>query len=92
MIISSANDFKEAARRRVPRFLFDYADGGAYAEHTMHRNSADLAEIALRQALARAARVDWVLPVALWPGLANDAAVHDEQRRLPARCSGVTRK
>ncbi|MCH4893239.1 FMN-dependent L-lactate dehydrogenase LldD [Sphingomonas sp. SFZ2018-12] len=49
MIISSTADFREAARRRVPRFLFDYADGGAYAEHTMRRNVSDLSAIALRQ-------------------------------------------
>jgi len=34
MIISSASDYREAARRKLPRFLFDYIDGGAYAEHT----------------------------------------------------------
>lgn len=49
MIISSAADFREAARRRLPRFLFDYADGGAYAEETLRRNVSDLAGIALRQ-------------------------------------------
>ena len=49
MIISSATDFREAARRRLPRFLFDYADGGAYAEETLRRNVSDLAGIALRQ-------------------------------------------
>ncbi|HVI99007.1 MAG TPA: FMN-dependent L-lactate dehydrogenase LldD [Sphingomonas sp.] len=49
MIISSTLDFREAARRRLPRFLFDYADGGAYAERTLARNVADLADVALRQ-------------------------------------------
>jgi L-lactate dehydrogenase (cytochrome) len=49
MIIASTLDFREAARRRVPRFLFDYADGGAYAEQTLRRNVSDLADIALRQ-------------------------------------------
>lgn len=49
MIISSTLDFREAARRRLPRFLFDYADGGAYAEETLRRNVSDLAGIALRQ-------------------------------------------
>ena len=49
MIIASAKDFREAARRRLPRFLFDYADGGAYAEETLRRNVSDLAGIALRQ-------------------------------------------
>jgi len=49
MIISSTLDFREAARRRLPRFLFDYADGGANNEHTMQRNVLDLAEVPLRQ-------------------------------------------
>jgi len=49
MIISSTLDFREAARRRLPRFLFDYADGGANSEHTMRRNILDLADVALRQ-------------------------------------------
>ncbi len=49
MIISSTLDFREAARRRLPRFLFDYADGGANSEHTLQRNVTDLADIALRQ-------------------------------------------
>jgi L-lactate dehydrogenase (cytochrome) len=77
MIISSAADFREAAKRRLPRFLFDYVDGGANAEETLRRNSTDLADIALRQrVLANVAdiRVDteifgkpWALPIALAP-------------------------
>lgn len=49
MIISSANDYREAARRRLPSFLFHYIDGGAYAEYTLKRNVEDLSSIALRQ-------------------------------------------
>lgn len=49
MIISSPSDFREAARRRLPRFLFDYADGGANNETTLQRNTSDLAEVMLRQ-------------------------------------------
>jgi len=49
MIISSTLDFREAARRRLPRFLFDYADGGANNEYTLQRNVLDLAEVTLRQ-------------------------------------------
>jgi L-lactate dehydrogenase (cytochrome) len=49
MIISSTLDFREAARRRLPRFLFDYADGGANSEHTLRANVLDLAEVPLRQ-------------------------------------------
>ena len=49
MIISSTLDFREVARRRLPRFLFDYADGGANSEYTMQRNVQDLGAMALRQ-------------------------------------------
>lgn len=49
MIISSASDYREAARRRLPRFLFDYIDGGANAEHTLRANVGDLEGVELRQ-------------------------------------------
>src|SRR5205823_6196517 len=38
MIISSATDFREAARRRLPPFLFHYLDGGSGAEQTLRAN------------------------------------------------------
>lgn len=53
MIISSAADYRAAAKRKLPRFLFDYIDGGAYADHTMRANGSDLAEIGLRQRILR---------------------------------------
>ena len=49
MTISAPTDFRAAAKARLPRFLFDYLDGGAGAERTLVRNVADLADIALRQ-------------------------------------------
>lgn len=49
MIISSPGDYREAARRKLPAFLFHYADGGAYSEHTLRRNIDDLSEVALKQ-------------------------------------------
>lgn len=49
MIISAATDYREAAKKRLPPFLFHYADGGAYAEHTLRRNVEDLSGVALRQ-------------------------------------------
>ena len=49
MIISCIDDFREAARRRLPRFLFDYIDGGAGAEQTLAANLADLARVRLKQ-------------------------------------------
>ena len=39
---ASVADYREAARRRLPRVLFDYIDGGAYAEETLAANVGDL--------------------------------------------------
>ena len=49
MIISCVEDYREAARRRLPRFLFDYIDGGAGAEQTLAANVVDLAQVRLKQ-------------------------------------------
>lgn len=53
MIISASADYRAAAQRRLPPFLFHYIDGGAYAEHTLKRNVSDLSDIALRQRILR---------------------------------------
>ena len=53
MIISATTDYREAARRRLPPFLFHYIDGGAYAEHTLRHNVSDLSDVALRQRVLR---------------------------------------
>lgn len=101
MIISSANDFREAARRRLPRFLFDYADGGAYAEETLRRNVSDLAAVALRQRVLKdVASIDLrttlfgrevALPVALGPvGISGMYARRGElQAARAARAAGI---
>src|SRR5947209_1736628 len=46
-------DYRELARRRLPRQLFDYIDGGAYEERTLRANTADLQELLLRQVVMR---------------------------------------
>jgi len=101
MIISSASDFREAARRRLPRFLFDYADGGAYAEETLRRNVSDLSGIALRQRVLKdVASIDLTtslfgsdiaLPVGLGPvGISGMYARRGElQAARAARSAGV---
>ncbi|MCL6229913.1 FMN-dependent L-lactate dehydrogenase LldD [Bartonella bilalgolemii] len=53
MIISSTFDYRKAAKRRLPSFLFHYIDGGAYAEETMRRNYTDLQKLALRQRILK---------------------------------------
>jgi L-lactate dehydrogenase (cytochrome) len=46
-------DYRELARRRLPRQLFDYVDGGAYDEATMRANVGDLQRVLLRQVVMR---------------------------------------
>ncbi len=50
---ASVHDYRELARRRLPRQMFDYIDGGAYAEATLGANVEDLAAIGLRQRVLR---------------------------------------
>lgn len=40
-------DFRAEARRLLPRFVFDFVDGGAGDEHCMARNEADLQSLCL---------------------------------------------
>lgn len=53
MKAASISDYRELARRRLPRFLFEYIDGGSYAETTLGRNVSDLRDVALRQRVLR---------------------------------------
>jgi L-lactate dehydrogenase (cytochrome) len=53
MIATSVADYRAAARRRLPRFLFDYIDGAAGEEATLRRNAHDLAELTLQQRVLR---------------------------------------
>ena len=50
---ATVNDYRELARRRLPRQLFDYIDGGAYEEATMRANVADLERLLLLQVVMR---------------------------------------
>jgi L-lactate dehydrogenase (cytochrome) len=50
---ATVHDYRELARRRLPRQLFDYIDGGAYDESTMRANVADLEHLRLRQLVLR---------------------------------------
>jgi L-lactate dehydrogenase (cytochrome) len=45
----SYGDLRRAAHRRLPRFLFDYVDGGSFAEVARARNSAAVRAVTLRQ-------------------------------------------
>ncbi len=48
MTAITIDDLRELARRRLPRALFDYVDGGAHDEATLEANREDLRRIAFR--------------------------------------------
>lgn len=98
---ASIGDYREAARRRLPHFLFEYFDGGSYAERTLRANIEDLQDISLRQrVLNDVSAIDLstslfgrelAMPVALGPiGLAGMAARRGEvQAARAAAAKGV---
>lgn len=47
--ILEIRDLKAAAKRRVPKMFFDYADSGAWTEGTYRANEEDFSKIRLRQ-------------------------------------------
>jgi L-lactate dehydrogenase (cytochrome) len=50
---ASIDDYRELARRKLPRQIFDYVDGGAFAESTLAANRNDLRQIQFRQRILR---------------------------------------
>ncbi|HWS61954.1 MAG TPA: L-lactate dehydrogenase [Steroidobacteraceae bacterium] len=50
---ASVEDYRELARRRLPKMFFEYIDGGSYAEVTLKRNVEDFANLVLRQRVMR---------------------------------------
>jgi L-lactate dehydrogenase (cytochrome) len=101
MTVASVGEFRNLARQRLPKFLFEYIDGGAFGEVTLGRNITDLADLSLRQRVLRdVSRVDLSvtlfgapvsMPVALAPvGLAGLSARRGEVQALrAATASGV---
>lgn len=101
MKVASTLDYRELARRRLPKFLFEYIDGGSYAEVTLRRNVEDLERVALRQRVLRdVATLDLStelfgqrlrMPVALGPvGLSGMYARRGEtQAARAAEAAGV---
>jgi L-lactate dehydrogenase (cytochrome) len=53
LILASTSDERALARRRLPRALFDYIDGGANSEITLSRNISDMEAVVLRQRVMR---------------------------------------
>ena len=91
----SIGDYRELARRRLPRFLFDYLDGGSFSETTLRDNVSALSAVQLRQRVLRdVSGADlttevlgqrWQLPVALAPiGLGGLTARRGEVQAVRA--------
>ncbi len=51
--ITTIDDLKRLAKRRVPKMFYDYADSGSYTESTYHDNEAAYGRYRLRQRVAR---------------------------------------
>jgi L-lactate dehydrogenase (cytochrome) len=77
MKIVNVAGFRALAKRRLPRFLFEYIDGGSYDEHTLRHNIEDFKRVTLRQRVLRDVSNlrlgthlfgrDWAMPVGLAP-------------------------
>ena len=50
--ITTIEDLRVLAERRVPRMFYDYADSGSWTESTYRANSQDFQKIRLRQRVA----------------------------------------
>jgi len=51
-VITTIEDLRVLAQKRVPRMFYDYADSGSWTESTYRANSSDFQKIKLRQRVA----------------------------------------
>jgi L-lactate dehydrogenase (cytochrome) len=75
--ITTIEDLRVRAQRRVPRMFYDYADTGSWTETTYRANSTDFQKIRLRQRVAvnmegrstatKMVGIDCKMPVAIAP-------------------------
>ena len=76
-VITTIEDLRVLAQKRVPRMFYDYADSGSWTESTYRANERDFAKIKLRQRVAvnmegrstatKMIGVDVAMPVAIAP-------------------------
>jgi L-lactate dehydrogenase (cytochrome) len=76
-VITTIEDLRVLAKKRVPRMFYDYADSGSWTESTYRANSDDFQNIKLRQRVAvnmenrttatKMVGVDTKMPVAIAP-------------------------
>jgi L-lactate dehydrogenase (cytochrome) len=101
MTAATIGDYRALAQQRIPRFLFDYIDGGAFHERTLGWNVEALQNVKLRQRVLRDVSAQdlsteffgrkFAMPVALAPvGLAGLTARRGEvQAARAAEAAGV---
>ena len=51
-VITTIEDLRVLAEKRVPRMFYDYADSGSWTESTYRANESDFQKIKLRQRVA----------------------------------------
>ena len=51
-VITTIEDLRQLAKKRVPRMFYDYADSGSWTETTYRANESDFQAIKLRQRVA----------------------------------------
>jgi len=76
-VITTVEDLRRLARKRVPRMFYDYADSGSWTESTYRANESDFQRIKLRQRVAvnmqdrstatQMVGIDTAMPVAIAP-------------------------
>ena len=76
-VITTIEDLRQLAQRRVPRMFYDYADSGSWTESTYRANESDFQKIKLRQRVAvnmedrstaaKMVGIDLKMPVAIAP-------------------------
>ena len=76
-VITTIEDLRVLAERRVPRMFYDYADSGSWTESTYRANTSDFQKIKLRQRVAvnmegrstasKMVGIDVAMPMAMAP-------------------------
>ena len=51
-VVTTIEEFRQQAKRRVPKMFYDYADSGSWSETTYRSNETDFARIKFRQRVA----------------------------------------
>jgi len=98
-MLLNAHDWRAAARRRLPRFVFDYVDGAADDGSCLRRNRADLDACILQPRILRnTSEIDigfqlfgrrWAMPVGIAPTGLNGLIRPDGDRAIARAAAGA---